>query len=382
MILLEHEPDPILQFSAFAGQLREANGRKAPLIINAADWLETDPPMPDPILLETFDKGDKVAVIASSKLRKSFFVLQMAMHFAAGMDFLNWTVSQPRRVLLVQLEIKEAHFHRRVRRMAGALGLSRAAMRDNLQILNGRGHDLTLEDIAGMAMEFAPDVIIFDPLYKLVTGDENVAADMKPVLASFDRIAEQTGAAVLYVHHDAKGNSGDRNIRDRGAGSNVLGRDYDCCITLTAHRDDENAAVVAVLLRNYKPQENFSIGWSEGRFRMADLPATPATSNGRINPLSAKPADAYIEKAVELCKSPLSMQAFQDALITKIGLTQAKARTVQSVVLASGHLKQTTKRYGRGCPIYIGTPQRIDVLDAELRQQSLPGIPTKDADRM
>lgn len=377
MTLVEPKPDPILQFSTFAGQLREAGGRKAPLIINAADWLEMEPPMPDPILLDTFDKGDKVAVIGSSKLRKSFFVLQMAMHFASGMNFLNWTVSQPRRVLLVQLEIKEAHFHRRVRRMADALGLSRAAIQDNLQILNGRGHDLGLEDVAGMAMDFAPDVIIFDPLYKLVTGDENVAADMKPVLASFDRIAEQTGAAVLYVHHDAKGNSGDRNIRDRGAGSNVLGRDYDCCITLTAHRDDENAAVVAVLLRNYKPQEDFSIGWSEGRFLMADLPATPATSNGRINPLSTKPAETFVDQVVQICKNPLSMQEFQDALITKIGLTQSKARTVQNVALGSGRLKQTTKRYERGGAIYIGEPDKIDALEVRLQQQSLPGLHTR-----
>jgi RecA-family ATPase len=38
-------------------------------------------------------------------------------------------------------------------------------------------------------------VVILDPLYKLLEGDENSAQDMKPLLAGFDRLAETTGAA-------------------------------------------------------------------------------------------------------------------------------------------------------------------------------------------
>jgi hypothetical protein len=371
--------DPVTQFLPFERQVREALGIRTPLVVNAADWMETEPPLTDPIMEETFDRGDKVAVIGSSKLRKSFFVLQMAMHLAAGMNFLGWTVGKPRRVLLVQLEVKDAHFHRRVRRMADALGLCREAVQDNLQIINGRGHDLALEDMADLAAPYHPDLIIFDPLYKLVTGDENAAEDMKPVLAAFDRLAEQTGAAILYVHHDAKGQAGDRNIRDRGAGSGVLGRDYDCCITLTAHRDDENAAVVGVLLRNYKPQESFSIGWMEGRFLTADLPVIPATSGGRSNPVSTKPAEDYIDQAVRLCETPMSTQAFCDALIAKVGLTNAKMRAVKEAVLQSGKLKQAEQRFARGAPLYIGKPSDIDALVDQLKQKkhtpAAAGIP-------
>jgi hypothetical protein len=217
-------------------------------------------------------------------------------------------------------------------------------------------------------------VIIFDPLYKLVTGDENNAADMKPILSAFDRLAESSGAAVMYVHHDPKGHAGDRNIRDRGAGSNVLGRDYDCCITLTPHRDDPEAIVIEVLLRNYKPQQSFAIGWCDGTFRTADLPAIAATSSNRGNQASAKPVEEYIDKALDLLKEPLSMREFADLLTTRLGLTQTKARGVQDAIIRSGKLKQTSRRYGRGGPLYIGKPADIDDMEARLRDQKLPGI--------
>jgi RecA-family ATPase len=104
------------------------------------------------------------------------------------------------------------------------------------------------------AFKNKPEVIFFDPLYKLNEGVENAAEDMRTILAAFDMVAEETGAAIVYVHHDTKGNPGDRDIRDRGAGSNVLGRDYDACMTLTSHAQEDEAIVVDVLLRNYKPQ--------------------------------------------------------------------------------------------------------------------------------
>ncbi len=274
--------DPMLQFADFEHQLMAETPETRMQVVNAGIWVETEPPLSDSILAETFDRGDKVAIIGSSKLRKSFFALQLSMHLAAGLDFLNWTVSKPRRVLLIQLEIKSDHFHRRVKRMAKAMDIAREGLRENLMIVNGRGQNITMEAVTELALQVNPDVIVFDPLYKLVDGDENSAEDMKPVLAAFDRLAEATCAAVAYVHHDAKGNAGDRNIRDRGAGSGVIGRDYDCCITLTAHRDDLDAVVIEVLLRNYKPQEAFSIGWDEGRFRLAQaLQAAPVTSRSQ-----------------------------------------------------------------------------------------------------
>lgn len=118
------------------------------------------------------------------------------------------------------------------------------------------------------------DLVVVDPLYKFHDGDEISAKDMKVPLKEFDELIARSGAALLYVHHDAKGTAGDRDIRDRGSGSGALARDYDANFTLTPHRDYEDAVVVETLFRNYPPRDKFSIEWQKGvhHFACSDLP--------------------------------------------------------------------------------------------------------------
>lgn len=242
-----------------------------PEIINAANWITSDPPKSDPVFDDVFDLGDKVCIIAASKMRKSFFALQMGIHLAAGHDYLDWTSARSFRVLIVQAEIKTSHYHRRVKRLHEAIG--GPDIGDRLHVMNARGCDaLTIEAVGTVAKNIGAEIVMFDPLYKFATGDENAAHDMKPVLAGFDRLAQDTGAAVVYVHHDPKGDASQRDIRDRGSGSGVLARDYDACITLTAHRDHPDTAVVHTLLRNHPPRDPFCATWDDGRFVYDDIP--------------------------------------------------------------------------------------------------------------
>ena len=60
------------------------------IVIPAEDWLDHEPPAHDQIITGLFDAGDKVAIIGSSKLRKSFFVMQMGLSLAAGRNFLSF----------------------------------------------------------------------------------------------------------------------------------------------------------------------------------------------------------------------------------------------------------------------------------------------------
>lgn len=236
-------------------------------VINASDYLQAEPEEPDQVFEDTFDKGDKFTIIGSSKMRKSFFLLQMLVSLASGRAFLNLNVPKARRVLLVQLEIQEHHYHRRVRNICRAMGITANDLGDRLLIVNARGVDLGtpagMERIIELAKDKQSEVVAIDPFYKMHAGIENAAEDVKATLHGFDKLAEITGASPIYVHHDAKGSPGDKDIVDRGAGSNVMGRDYDGCITLTAHSREPDAAVVDIIIRNYRPQEPFTIGWTE-----------------------------------------------------------------------------------------------------------------------
>lgn len=51
-------------------------------------WADTDPPPQDPILEPLFETADKVVIIGSSKARKTFFTMQLAITLAVDMEAL------------------------------------------------------------------------------------------------------------------------------------------------------------------------------------------------------------------------------------------------------------------------------------------------------
>ena len=329
----------------FEGQIKAT---ELPTPVNAADWLESEPDEPDQILEGIIDVKDKLAVIGSSKMRKTFFLLQLLLCLATGRIFLNWRVPKPRRVVHIQYEIQPNHYHRRLKKMCKAMGITSADLDDRFQIVNARGLNLSgiegIEKISRIVQPYHPEIISFDPLYKVAAGAENAIEDGKIILNAFDGLIEQTGAAIAYVHHDAKGFSGDRDIRDRGAGSNVIGRDYDACITLTPHVSEMDAAVIEIMLRNYRPQEPFTALWTENedtggyRFDMREeiIPTKKTSSNGKAKDLPA--LDTYLPAALYILKdAPMPIGIFMDSLRSQTGLTHSRSATFRSWATSGPH---------------------------------------------
>lgn len=367
MVIARREDDNMMD--DFENQLR---AMELPVPVDVAIWLASEPEEPDQIIEDTFDKADKLAIIAASKLRKSFFLLQLLICIGAGRPFLNWKIPKPRRILHVQFEIQEHHYHRRLIRMAKAMGITPGDLGDRFYVLNARGLGMSgpeaIKKITHIAQNVKADVISFDPLYKVITGAENAAEDLKGILNAFDELAKETGAAIIYVHHDPKGNSGDRDVRDRGAGSNVLGRDYDACITLTPHASEPAGVVVESLLRNYKPQEAFVALWAEDTntegycFNRAYgiAPTKKTSSNGKAKDTTA--LGVYLPVALEILKSgPMQTSVFMDAFRTKTGLTHARSSAFRDwAMTGSRPALGTHEKRGRGQhEKLIGTPEQL-----------------------
>jgi hypothetical protein len=84
---------PLADLAELAARITVTDSQPSGLrVINADDWLTTEPPKPDQVLEDMLDAGDKMVLIASSKQRKSFFFQQLALSLAAGHDFLGWHV--------------------------------------------------------------------------------------------------------------------------------------------------------------------------------------------------------------------------------------------------------------------------------------------------
>ena len=147
----------------------------------------------------------------------------------------------------------------------------------NIQPWNLRGKALPLDKLAEKVIRRCRGqnykLIILDPLYKVQQGDENSAEAISLFCNSLDRIAHETGAAIVYDHHHPKGSSGDRKIIDRGSGSGVFARDADAICDLSflspskellevvgsQIQNGEKPMQIAFVLRDFKDIEPINI---------------------------------------------------------------------------------------------------------------------------
>lgn len=302
--------------------------------VNADAWMASDPDPVDAVVSNLFDAGDKVCIIGPSKSFKTFFTLQLTMSIAAGREFLTWDIPKPRRVLMVQLEVKGTHFHGRVRKVWSAMDIS--TLHSRLEVVNGRGMDVVVSKIAAKSKEMDAEVVVIDPIYKLLKGDENSARDWKPLLAGFDQLAE-TGVAVVYVHHDAKGAAGDRQAQDRGAGSGILARDYDCALTITPHATGGALKVIEAIKRNYPSEPAFTAVWEDGIFELSDkAPLAMTSRSSNKNPTTDQPLEDFLEHVSDCLgeaeSGVLNKGSLTEAVRVSAGLT--KPRSKQLIELA------------------------------------------------
>jgi hypothetical protein len=360
---LEHvqtagELEGLLRISAAA--IEDCAARLRPtanVVVNAAHWLTIEPPRLDPVINELIEVGDKLAVIGPSKTRKSFLLLQIAIAIAAGISTLGFEITKARRVLVVQLEIQPKHYHRRLRKMAWALGISPEDIADRLQVLNLRGKDIDWPMIERTIRNGKFEVVLFDPLYKLANGDENSAQDMKPILARFDSIAQGCGCAVGYVHHDPKGNTSTRAARDRGAGSNVVGRDFDALIALDVHDAIPDAIVIEFLLRNYPPRPDQTAVWEDGCFRLSDEPAVKQKSRGS-SPASEQ--DKMLPELVKLAAKGLkTRQDFLQLVSGRLGIGERKAKVLLALAVDKNLISGTKRAGNEKGRVFYGLPEHV-----------------------
>ncbi len=336
--------------------------------VNAAKWLKTKCKPSEQVFDELFDLGDKVAILAVSKGRKSFFALQMALSLATGKDFLHFRTIKARSILFIQFEIKESHFQKRMKSMAKSMGIKHDELK-SLEIFNGRGVDFDYTQISFLAEKHKSEIIIIDPIYKLITHDENKPESFKPIFKEFDRIAKNTGAAIVYIHHDSKGMHGDKNIRDRGAGSGIIARDYDACFTLTHHRDSEDVIVVETLLRNYEDKPAQTIEWSYNKFEESSMPAVKITKQ---NSNRLRPDKDFVDDVLKLMKKPLMVNQFDGLLKEKLGISDKKVTSVKKYMLENKYIMKSDRQNVSGGGCYVCKPEQLDIVNNNIKNKLPP----------
>lgn len=179
-------------------------------------------------------QGHKMLIAGPSKAGKSFLLIEMCIAIAEGRPWLGWPCTQGR-VMYVNLELDRASCLHRFKDVYQALGWEPRNL-DNIDIWNLRGKSVPMDKLAPKLIRRAAKkdyiAIIIDPIYKVITGDENSADQMAAFCNQFDKICTELGTAVIYCHHHSKGAQGGKRSMDRASGSGVFARDPDALLDL------------------------------------------------------------------------------------------------------------------------------------------------------
>lgn len=182
--------------------------------------------------------GHKCLITGPSKAGKSFLLMELAASIVGGREWLGHKCKRGA-VLYVNLEIDPRSSENRFSSIFNAM-----YYRDELEQLNMdlltvwdlRGKSTPLDKLLPqllVEMKKKPYIaVIIDPIYKVITGDENSASEMAYFCNQFDKICAESGAAAIYVHHHSKGAQGQKKAADRASGSGVFARDPDACVDL------------------------------------------------------------------------------------------------------------------------------------------------------
>lgn len=194
------------------------------------DLPELAPPLIDGVLRQ----GHKMLIAGPSKAGKSFALIEMCIAIAEGTKWMGWNCTQGK-VMYVNLELDRASCLHRFKDVYEELEIPPRGIK-NIDIWNLRGKSVPMDKLAPKLIRRAAKkdyiAIVIDPIYKVITGDENSADQMATFCNQFDKICTELGTSVIYCHHHSKGSQGGKRSMDRASGSGVFARDPDALLDL------------------------------------------------------------------------------------------------------------------------------------------------------
>ena len=209
-------------------------------------------------------KQGRLEIYAPPKTGKSFLAQQMARCIASGQPFLGMPTVQGK-VLFLQFELGAEILQSRMKDTG----------KDYDGVYVGCTFDLKLDTTSGQdqlvrALEaIQPDVLIFDPFYKMLRGDENEIKDVRNVLDFLDScVIEIFKCSVVIIHHPGK------NLSLGGRGSSVL-EDWHDTVVEMKRQPQQRAKLTPKLMRHAEtPPEGLLVAMKNFEFELAEAPQT------------------------------------------------------------------------------------------------------------
>ena len=203
---------------------------------NMADSWDDLPPLADPLIAGVLRQGHKMLLAGPSKAGKSFALIELCICIAEGRLWLGRFGCARGKVLYINLELDRASCLHRFKDVYTALDIPPDHV-GSIDLWNLRGASVPMDKLAPKLIRRAAKkdyiAIVLDPIYKVITGDENSADQMAKFCNQFDLVCRELGCAVIYCHHHSKGAQGGKRSMDRASGSGVFARDPDAMLDMT-----------------------------------------------------------------------------------------------------------------------------------------------------
>ena len=218
-------------------------GKNENLVVeNLATLLNNPPPLAPELIHGCLRKGHKFLLSGASKSGKSFALIELAVALSQGTEWFGFKCEKAN-VCYINLEIDRGSVVKRFEYVCKALKIDKNAV-DKVNVINLRGKAKPLDKLAPELIEDLKgsdvDVIIIDPIYKVITGDENNATEMAQFCNQFDVLCDKLHATVIYAHHHSKGTQGGKSAQDRSSGSGVFARDPDALMDMVELELDDD----------------------------------------------------------------------------------------------------------------------------------------------
>ena len=321
-----------------------------------ADVWDNPPPRSPELITGLLRQGHKMIVSGTSKAGKSFALLQLAAALAEGRDWLQTFSCKKSTVLYLNLEIDRASMIHRAQRVYEALAWTPRGL-DNFIFDHLRGRtdkiEVMAEDIIAKAKRHNAQAVFIDPVYKCGLEDENSAGDIAQFCRILDRIATETGAAVIYCHHFSKGAQDGKSAIDRASGSGVFARDADAILTLT-ELQEQGGFRLDCILREFKSPKPMSFRFEYPLHILApELDECPlkgtkgarqAEAHREAEDKAKRKEDARedaLNRIAEIgknLKEPVRKTVFVETVMGRLGIGKDSARAYVAALLDDGRL--------------------------------------------
>jgi len=175
-------------------------------------------PLPDMLIYKgLLITGGILIVSGAPKVGKSILAQNLALSLASGIDWFKFNIQRPVRTLIIQAEVLDPFYEKRILMMAENAGFK--INMQNLIVATRSQFDITTDEgfaiLRQTIIKHNPKVCIIDPLVNYHSFDENDNSRMAEMMGKIRELAEMT--AFIVVHHSKKDSTESPVANVRGA---------------------------------------------------------------------------------------------------------------------------------------------------------------------